>query len=94
MSDNGNKSAFATTTSVTVEIDYQAVQNMPQGSSINDIPKKQVIRTTGGLTKREYFAGLAMQGYIAAQADGNLEERAQWAVEHADALLLALEKSP
>ena len=41
-----------------------------------------------GLTKREYFAGLAMQGYT-GQLD--IESIAKWSVEMADALLKALE---
>lgn len=50
-----------------------------------------------GLTKREYFAGLAMQGMITARWNERLMEAdalAGLAVKHADALLLALEKSP
>ncbi len=53
--------------------------------------------TDGGLTKREYFAGLAMQGMISARWNERLMEAdalAGLAVKHADALLLALEKSP
>lgn len=41
-----------------------------------------------GLTKREYFAAMAMQGYT-GQLD--IESRAKWSVEMADALLKALE---
>lgn len=56
-----------------------------------------------GLTKREYFAGLAMQGYISGQltwTDGlsggyvhvGDTEAAKEAVAYADALLKALEE--
>lgn len=45
-----------------------------------------------GLTKREYFAGLAMQGLIIESVDG-LEDIAPLAVQHADALLAELEKA-
>jgi len=47
-----------------------------------------------GLTKREYFAAMAMQGLIAnAQPDDIAETRTAWqAVNHADALLAELEK--
>lgn len=42
----------------------------------------------GGLTKREYFAAMAMQGLIAGQWHNSM---AQQAVEFADELLEALE---
>lgn len=43
-----------------------------------------------GLTKREYFAGLALQSVISSNRYAELE-RAYWAVKYADALLLELE---
>jgi hypothetical protein len=43
---------------------------------------------TKGLTKLEHFAGLAMQGYIAAGDDFE----AAWSVASAKALLAELEK--
>ncbi len=43
-----------------------------------------------GLTKREYFAGLAMQGM--ARIEGNVEDIAHDAVKIADALLAELRK--
>lgn len=43
----------------------------------------------GGLTKREYFAGLAMQGLCANGTDP--EDLAKISVEYADALLKELE---
>jgi len=50
-----------------------------------------------GLTKREYFAGLAMQGILAYghDADSNMDPAftARDAVGFADALLAELEKS-
>ena len=48
-----------------------------------------------GLTKREYFAGLAMQGWISCQHDGftgDENEVSLRAVKYADALLAELEK--
>lgn len=48
-----------------------------------------------GLTKREYFAGLAMQAYI-SQDDNDecsVEAIAEWSVDNADALIEALEKA-
>jgi hypothetical protein len=52
--------------------------------------------TQVGLTKREYFAGLAMQGWIACQSEnfrGEANSVASKAVEYADALLAELEKT-
>lgn len=62
------------------------------------IPNALAVRTndgymsTSGLTKRELFAAMAMQGLM---ANGEMlsHERAAYAVEHADDLLAALEKS-
>jgi len=47
-----------------------------------------------GLTKREYFAGLAMQGLLANSnlADVEASHMAIWATMQADALLKELEK--
>lgn len=49
-----------------------------------------------GLTKREYFAGLAMQGWIANQQDGytlHPETIAMRSAQCADALLVELEQT-
>jgi len=48
-----------------------------------------------GLTKREHFAGLAMQGILAGDdgIDWEVNTVADLAVHEADALLAALEKS-
>ena len=43
-----------------------------------------------GLTKREYFAGLAMQGLVDRHI--NYEVVAEYAVEYADALLKELDR--
>ena len=47
-----------------------------------------------GLTKREHFAGLAMQGFISAGSNGmpNASAISKWAVKYADALLAELDK--
>jgi hypothetical protein len=46
-----------------------------------------------GLTKREYYAGLAMQGLLASGASKNEAHlNAIYAVQHADALLIELAK--
>jgi hypothetical protein len=44
-----------------------------------------------GLTKREHFAGLAMQGLLAHYGKRGGDECASYAVEYANALLKALE---
>ena len=44
-----------------------------------------------GLTKREHFAGLAMQGLLAHYGTDGADECASYAVEYANALLKALE---
>ena len=46
-----------------------------------------------GLTKREYFAGLAMQGLLANDSHAYLknDDVAEWAVKIADELLKQLE---
>lgn len=45
-----------------------------------------------GLTKREYFAGLALQGVLANCTDWDASNNAELALSHADALLAELEK--
>lgn len=63
-------------------------------------PHHEINRTGGiieridGLSKRELFAGMAMQGMAAkALTDGSpLDALALWAVEYADALLAELAK--
>ena len=48
-----------------------------------------------GLTKREYFAGLVLQGLMANNREEvmtqNEEQLAKWAINHADELLKQLE---
>ncbi len=49
-----------------------------------------------GLTKREWLAGMALQGLIACEivmVSGDATELAKFAVEHADALLKQLAES-
>lgn len=65
-----------------------------------DMPAMATTRTVGyvsestsGLTKREYFAGLAMQGLCSHSGDYHQPEHlAQDAIMYADALLAELEK--
>ena len=47
---------------------------------------------TTGLTKREHFAGLAMQGMLAYYGTVDADNCASYAVEYTQALLKALEQ--
>ena len=57
------------------------------------VTKDMPVEGSGGLTKREYFAGLAMQGLCSVERFSDLPEVqiAGLAVTQADALLAALE---
>jgi hypothetical protein len=63
------------------------MENGKQGAfaSMNEFERQE------GLTKREYFAGLAMQGM--AMSDLKFEDIAHDAVKMADAVLAELEKT-
>jgi len=58
-----------------------------------------VLRVEGGLSKREYFAGLAMQAIVSSGIDNDSQTRfseesiAEGAVLQADALIAELEKT-
>ena len=54
------------------------------------IPRGVYNDDTAGLTKREHFAGLAMQALLAKYGNENAEDCASYAVEYANALLKAL----
>jgi hypothetical protein len=47
-----------------------------------------------GLTKREYYAGLLMQGILASGGGSSAELEARFAVQAADALIAQLNKEP
>ena len=66
-----------------------AVRLQAEGLGMN-VEDKQYI----GLTKREHFAGLAMQAVISnsRQADKTAESVADFALRHANALLAELDK--
>ena len=69
------------------EQDQPAHPTMEQGSDSVGLP---CVYTTPGLTKREYFAGLAMQGLISVATNyGNL---AAFSVRAADTLITELNK--
>ena len=55
--------------------------------------RQSIAITTAGLTKREHFAGLAMQGMLTNPCDYSKPEHAAHdAIMYADALLAALEQ--
>ena len=57
-----------------------------------DMDGSRLVATgTNGLTKREHFAGLAMQSLLAHYGTDGADECASYAVEYANALLKALE---
>jgi hypothetical protein len=49
--------------------------------------------TDSGLTKREMFAVMAMQGILSSGSDAAAGNVTRWAVEYADELLKALEET-
>ena len=78
--DNGDKPS---TPCVTTEI----------RTGPGSLDRPTVKRNHSGLTKREYFAGLAMQGLLATEINGpSIRDMADTAVTFADALLKALEE--
>ena len=62
---------------------YEYVENV---SVVNTTLDVCVVNQPPGLTKREWFAGMAMQGLLAS----NRTAVVQSAVEHADAIIKAL----
>ena len=55
------------------------------------VEKNQTFGSTG-LTKREYFAAIALQGLLASDLDASVEDFATSAVKCADVLIDALNK--
>jgi hypothetical protein len=68
--------------------------NMPAMPIGEQIDTCHLNAPCNGLTKREHFAGLAMEGMIVVDADNHLDEGtiAKIAVNLADALLAELDK--
>jgi len=64
------------------------MENGKQGAFACVDSQKQYLQE--GLTKREYFAGLAMQGFVTKFNAPN-EKYAEWSVKLADQLLKQLE---
>jgi hypothetical protein len=46
-----------------------------------------------GLTKREYFAAMALQGMLSYDRTRHLDDISRWSVEAADALINALNET-
>lgn len=60
---------------------------------LSNLPNGEFIHPSGGMTLRDYYAGLAMQGILSnPNCDGNRPLIVQAAVLNADALCKALEK--
>lgn len=57
-------------------------------------PNGEFSTAVGGLTIREHFAAMAMQGLLAANYQYTPAQLAEDAVMHADALLAELAKGP
>lgn len=59
-----------------------------------DEPAFVVVGEFDGLSKREFFAGRALTGMLAHVVDSRMSpgEVARWSVDHADALIQALNK--
>lgn len=70
--------------------------NKPAFPTAEDHTTANGIPWTAGMTLREYYAGLAMQGILAADRGQvvNVNNVAYWAVAQADALIVALEPIP
>lgn len=62
-------------------------------SSSSD-PNGYIEYATPGLTKREYFAALALIGIISTTRGIDATDRAKAAVSHGDALIAELNKEP
>jgi hypothetical protein len=65
---------------------------MPTEQSAEHFSQSSTYYSTG-LTKREHFAGLAMQGLLASGSHGDLEMVSKNSRQFADALLAELDKS-
>lgn len=61
---------------------------------LNQNDTEMVTGVFGGLTKREYFAAMAMQGCLASGFQASMDKHAESAVAAADALITELNKTP
>ena len=73
-------------------IDMKNADMPAMPTSLNESDSQWAAAHTGGLTKREHFAGLVIQGLMNGRNfRGGYSDLAETAVECADALLKALE---
>ncbi len=74
-------------------IDAKQLGNQP-AAPFSAYEEEVKIRPTqhAGFTKREHFAGFAMQGMLAAGVANAESDVARWSVQQADALLAELAK--
>ena len=70
------------------DLAFPAEQRMKYGDA-NDLNYSSC-----GLTKREYFAAMAMQGLCAINAPMEIKDIAVWSTHMADALIEQLNKQP
>lgn len=64
-----------------------------ESSSGYGYANQHIIRSEKGLTKREHFAAIAMQGILSSKLQISPELVTDYAVEYADALIEALNKN-
>ena len=57
---------------------------------LTDYYDEKPVGITSGLSKREYFAAMAMQGFLSDDIDRDVAECAAYSVRQADALIAAL----
>jgi hypothetical protein len=62
-------------------------------AGMTGLPNGDFLYGRSGMTLREHYAGLAMQGYTANGANLSPRDVAHWALEYADALIAELESA-
>ena len=84
---NNGGPAFAATTTVQQDVDWEKVPDHSHWSSTRDLPQITTIKTSGGMSLRDWFAGQAASGL-----QGDPVDAAEWAYRFADAMLAEREK--
>ena len=87
MKDGGP--AFATITRTSQDVDWQKVPSGATWSNTRDLPQIITTSTTGGMSLRDYFAAIALQGDLASSGASlpPADSAAARAYEYADAML-------
>lgn len=71
------------------------ISTEPAFPTLDQTGNPEAWNTYFGLTKREYFAAMAMQACISrAKMMDTTQDVVEWSVKYADALLSELEKQP